>query len=129
MNQVFQQAKESPGASNISDDISECYIENGIKICRFYADKSVFIYNTMTVGEFYQVLSESETKEFENMGWHMASLMFALKDASTKMKRVSELIQMDDESEPLYTKKLFNRLNTIKERWNRINTKLSLLST
>lgn len=126
--EVFQEAKESRSSSSLSDSSSECYIDNGIKICRDRATNEIVIFNTMKGGDYYDEINYKEMEMFTELGWHTASVMLALQDATKKRSHAKALIENDDGKRPEYTKTLNRKLNLIQEKWNRINTKLSLIS-
>lgn len=125
---VFEQARNSESSANLSDSHYECYIDNGIKICKKRASDEVIVYNTMVGGDYYQEISGEHLNQFLELGWQMASVMLELKDATAKRRHVKALIENDSGQKPEYTRILNGKLNHIQEKWNRINTKLSLIS-
>jgi hypothetical protein len=125
---VFEQARNSESSSNLSDSYHECYIDNGIKICKKRTSDEVVLYNTMVGGDYYQEISGEHLNNFLELGWEMASVILELKDATAKLRHIKEMIDKDSRKKPEYTKILNGKLNQIQEKWNRINTKLSLIS-
>jgi restriction endonuclease len=128
MVKVFEQARNSESSFSISDSSAECYIDNGVKICRDLRTNEVTIYNTMRGGDYYEQLTPRELNNFEELGWEVASVMLNLSEISKKRSHIKALIENDNGERPEQTKSLLNRLNQIQERWNRVNTKLSLIS-
>lgn len=128
LSDVFKQAKESSSSASLSDSHSECYIDNGVKICKDRSTGEILIFNTMRGGDYYELLNHKELEMFADLGWGVASVMLALQDASKKRSHAKAMIENDDGKRPEYTKMLNHKLNQIQEKWNRINTKLSLIS-
>ncbi len=93
LHEVFEEAENDHGTTNLNGNEYDARMSYGIKIIKNHEDNSIEILNTAKGGDYYQEINEDEYNLFFDFGWVVGVCKMALTKYKERLGVIEQKIK------------------------------------